>query len=68
MVLIDLNQLTDVEGIGQASAHQICNRILNQVKGDMKEDRVKTGGLVTPTLRHTVKQVKDFLVLLVVFF
>ena len=57
VVLTDLNQLIDVEGIGLISAHQICDKILNEVKGETKEDKVKISGLVTPTLPHSVKQV-----------
>lgn len=58
VVLTDLNQLTDVEGIGLISAHQICDRILNEVKGELApiEDRLKIGGLVTPAIPHAVKQ------------
>lgn len=57
MVLADLNELTDVQGIGLTSAHQLCEKILKEVNYKVIEDKPKISAVVTPTLPHTIKQV-----------
>lgn len=56
LVLTDVNQLIDVEGIGLISAHQICDNILREVNNEPRDDRLKIGSIVTPALPQVIKQ------------